>query len=138
VAAALAADGERKKENAALGLEHQPGYNEAQSARRDATRLRNGKCKSLELMLLEEHTISTFCKGTAAPGSVAKRRIGLLTNQTGVDFAGAVARLTVLAQASGSLRWTCSSVPSTVQTGTLDTIKPEANSKDEATGVPYL
>src|SRR3984893_3069294 len=61
------------------------GYNEAQSAARRYA-VRNGNVKS-GIDVLEEHNFDIL-QGSAAPGSAAKKRIGLLTKQTGVDCEG--------------------------------------------------
>jgi uncharacterized protein YbbC (DUF1343 family)/CubicO group peptidase (beta-lactamase class C family) len=106
------------------------GYNEAQSAARRYS-VRNGNVKS-GIDVLEEHNFDIL-QGTAAPGSVAKRRIGLLTNQTGVDSQGR-RTIDVLAQAPG-VSLDVLFGPEHGATGTLDTINL-SNSKDEATGIP--
>jgi uncharacterized protein YbbC (DUF1343 family)/CubicO group peptidase (beta-lactamase class C family) len=101
------------------------GYNEAQSAgRRVATR--NGSVKT-GLDVLEEHGFDGL------KGGQGKRKIGLVTNQTGVD-AGGRRNIDLLAGAPGvSLEAIFS--PEHGLTGTLDTTDIN-NSKDAATGVP--
>src|SRR5882762_175368 len=127
VAAALPLTASEKE---ALRWESITGYNEAQSAARRYS-VRNGNVKS-GIDVLEEHNFDIL-QGTAAPGSVAKRRIGLLTNQTGVDSQGR-RTIDVLAQAPG-VSLDVLFGPEHGATGTLDTINL-SNSKDEATGVP--
>src|ERR1700730_3049489 len=84
-------------EKETLRWESITGYNEAQSAARRYS-VRNGNVKS-GIDVLEAHNFDIL-QGTAAPGLVAKRRIGLLTNQTGVDSQGR-RTIDVLAQAPG-------------------------------------
>lgn len=101
------------------------GYNEAQSAARRMS-VRNGNVKT-GIDVLEEHDFDVLLVAGR------KKRIGLLTNQTGVDAQG---RRTIdaLAHASGvSLDMIFS--PEHGVTGTLDTTDVN-NSKDVATGVP--
>jgi len=101
------------------------GYNEAQSAARHVGP-RNGTVKS-GLDVLEAHQFDVL----QAPGQ--KKRIGLLTNQTGVDQDGR-RTIDVLAQAPGvSLDAIFS--PEHGVAGMLDTTDI-GNSKDAATGVP--
>jgi uncharacterized protein YbbC (DUF1343 family)/CubicO group peptidase (beta-lactamase class C family) len=101
------------------------GYNEAQTAaRRVATR--NGTVQT-GIDVLEAHNFDPL---RAATG---KKKIGLLTNQTGIDSQGR-RTIDVLAQAPGiSLEAIFS--PEHGVTGTLDTTDV-GNSKDAATGVP--
>jgi len=101
------------------------GYNEAQTAsRRVATR--NGTVLT-GIDVLEAHNFDPL---RAATG---KKKIGLLTNQTGMDGQGR-RTIDVLAQAPGiSLEAIFS--PEHGVTGTLDTTDIN-NSKDAATGVP--
>jgi len=101
------------------------GYNEAQTpARRVATR--NGAVLS-GIDVLERDNF------TELRGTSAKKKIGLLTNQTGVDAQGR-RTIDVVAQAPGiSLDAIFS--PEHGVTGTLDTTDI-SNSKDAATGVP--
>ena len=101
------------------------GYNEAQTAaRRVATR--NGAVQT-GIDVLEAHNFDVLSASTG------KKKIGLLTNQTGVDSQGR-RTIDVLAQAPGvSLDAIFS--PEHGVTGELDTTDI-ANSKDAATGVP--
>jgi uncharacterized protein YbbC (DUF1343 family)/CubicO group peptidase (beta-lactamase class C family) len=101
------------------------GYNEAQSAARRMS-VRNGSVKT-GIDVLEEHGFDVL--------QVAgrKKKIGLLTNQTGLDADGR-RTIDVLAQASGvSLDAIFS--PEHGVTGTLDTTDV-TNSRDAATGIP--
>ena len=117
-------------EKETLRWESITGYNEAQSAARRYS-VRNGNVKS-GIDVLEEHNFDIL-EGTAAPGSVTKRRIGLLTNQTGVDSEGR-RTIDVLAQAPG-VSLDVLFGPEHGATGMLDTTNL-SNSKDEATGIP--
>jgi uncharacterized protein YbbC (DUF1343 family)/CubicO group peptidase (beta-lactamase class C family) len=101
------------------------GYNEAQTAaRRVATR--NGAVQN-GIDVLEAHNFDVL------RASAGKKKIGLLTNQTGIDSQGR-RTIDVLAQAPGvSLDAIFS--PEHGVTGELDTTDI-ANSKDAATGVP--
>ena len=101
------------------------GYNEAQTAaRRVATR--NGAVQS-GIDVLEAHNFDVL------RASAGKKKIGVLTNQTGIDSQGR-RTIDVLAQAPGvSLDAIFS--PEHGVTGELDTTDI-ANSKDAATGVP--
>jgi len=122
VAAALALTVSEKEQ---LRLENITGYNEAQSAARKVA-ARNGSVK-VGLDVLEEHSFDVF---KAAEGS--KKKIGVLTNQTGMDAQGK-RTIDVLAQAPGiSLEAIFS--PEHGVAGTLDTTDI-GNSKDVATGV---
>jgi len=114
------------------------GYNEAQSAARRMS-ARNGTVKT-GIEVLEEHRFDVL-KGKSPPfenheGSdpqSAKKRVGLVTNQTGLDADGK-RTIDVLAQAPGvSLDAIFS--PEHGVTGTLDTTDIN-NSKDSATGIP--
>jgi uncharacterized protein YbbC (DUF1343 family)/CubicO group peptidase (beta-lactamase class C family) len=121
VAAALPLTASEKE---ALRWESITGYNEAQSAARRMS-VRNGSVKT-GIDVLEEHGFDVL--------QVAgrKKRIGVLTNQTGVDADG---RRTIdaLAQAPGvSLDAIFS--PEHGVTGTLDTLNV-SNSTDAATGI---
>jgi uncharacterized protein YbbC (DUF1343 family)/CubicO group peptidase (beta-lactamase class C family) len=151
VAAALSLTTSEKE---ALRWKSITGYNEAQSASRRMSS-RNGAVKT-GIDVLEEHGFDLFkAAGQAAgaqtsetnasetPSSPApasettttatKMRIGLVTNQTGVDADGK-RTIDVLAQAAGvSLQAIFS--PEHGVTGTLDTTDIN-NSKDAATGVP--
>ncbi len=101
------------------------GYNEPQTAARRMA-VRNGSVRT-GIDVLEGHGFEQL---RAAQG---KKRIGLLTNQTGVDSLGR-RTIDVLAQVPGvSLDAIFS--PEHGVTGTLDTTDM-ANSKDAATGVP--
>jgi uncharacterized protein YbbC (DUF1343 family)/CubicO group peptidase (beta-lactamase class C family) len=101
------------------------GYNEAQTAARRISS-RNGTVLT-GIDILEAHGFDLI-RGTAG-----KKRIGLLSNQTGVDAQGR-RTIDVLAQAPGvSLSAIFS--PEHGVTGTLDTADI-SNSKDAATGVP--
>ena len=122
VAAALPLTSSEKD---ALRWQSITGYNEAQSATRRMN-VRNGNVKT-GIDVLEEHSFDVL--------QVAgrKKRIGLLTNQTGVDADGR-RTIDVLAQAPGvSLDAIFS--PEHGVTGTLDTTDVN-NSKDAATGIP--
>ncbi len=109
----------------ALRWESITGYNEAQSAARRMS-TRNGTVKN-GIDVLEEHGFDVL--------QVAgrKKRIGLVTNQTGVDADGR-RTIDILAQAPGvSLEAIFS--PEHGVSGTLDTTDVN-NSKDAATGIP--
>jgi uncharacterized protein YbbC (DUF1343 family)/CubicO group peptidase (beta-lactamase class C family) len=100
------------------------GYNEAETAERRLAG-RNGMARS-GIDVLEARGFDLL-RGTAA-----KKKIGLLTNQTGVDSQGR-RTIDVLAQAPGvSLDAIFS--PEHGVTGTLDTIEV-GNSRDVATGI---
>jgi uncharacterized protein YbbC (DUF1343 family)/CubicO group peptidase (beta-lactamase class C family) len=102
------------------------GYNEAQSgARRLATR--NGTVKT-GIDVLEGNAFAALL----GPGG-EKKKIGLLTNQTGVDSAGR-RTIDVLAGVSG-LSLDAIFSPEHGVTGALDTTDV-VNTKDAATGVP--
>jgi uncharacterized protein YbbC (DUF1343 family)/CubicO group peptidase (beta-lactamase class C family) len=122
VAAALSLTVTEKEE---LRWQSITGYNEAQTAaRRVATR--NGTVQS-GIDVLEAHNFDVL------RASTGKKKIGLLTNQTGVDSQGR-RTIDVLAQAPGvSLEAIFS--PEHGVTGELDTTDI-ANSKDAATGIP--
>jgi len=101
------------------------GYNEAQTAERRVA-VRNGTVQT-GIDVLEAHGFDLI-RGTAS-----KKKIGLLTNQTGVDSQGR-RTIDVLAQATGiSLEAIFS--PEHGVTGSLDTTDI-GNSKDAATGIP--
>jgi uncharacterized protein YbbC (DUF1343 family)/CubicO group peptidase (beta-lactamase class C family) len=101
------------------------GYNEAFSAARRMS-TRNGTVRN-GIDVLEEHGFDVL---KSAEG---KKRIGLVTNQTGVDAQG-LRTIDVLAKAPGvSLDAIFS--PEHGVTGTLDTTDIN-NSKDAATGIP--
>jgi uncharacterized protein YbbC (DUF1343 family)/CubicO group peptidase (beta-lactamase class C family) len=120
VAAALPLTADEKEKLRWLSI---TGYNEAQSAARRAS-TRNGSVRT-GIDVLEEHGLDVLkVRG--------KKRIGLLTNQTGVDAQGQ-RTIDVLAQAPGvSLEAIFS--PEHGVTGTLDTTDIN-NSKDAATGI---
>ncbi len=112
-------------EQDALRLESITGYNEVRTASRHLT-IRNGTVQT-GVDVLEAHDFDVIRGGTE------KKKIGLLTNQTGVDSQGR-RTVDVLAQAPGvSLEAIFS--PEHGVTGTLDSTDI-ANSKDAATGVP--
>jgi uncharacterized protein YbbC (DUF1343 family)/CubicO group peptidase (beta-lactamase class C family) len=101
------------------------GYNEAQTAARRLG-VRNGEVQA-GIDVLEAHQFDVV------RGANAKKRIGVLTNQTGVDSQGQ-RTIDVLAHAPGvSLDAIFS--PEHGVTGTLDTTNI-GNSRDAATGVP--
>ncbi len=123
VAAALNLTPTEKEE---VRLKSVTGYNEAFSAARRMS-VRNGTVKN-GLDVLEDHGFDVL-----KPAGEGKKRVGLVTNQTGVDAAGR-RTIDVLAQAPGvSLDAIFS--PEHGVTGTLDTTDIN-NSKDAATGVP--
>jgi uncharacterized protein YbbC (DUF1343 family)/CubicO group peptidase (beta-lactamase class C family) len=122
VAAALPLTASEKE---ALRWKSITGYNEAQSAARRMS-VRNGSVKT-GIDVLEGHGFGVL--------QVAgrKKRIGVLTNQTGVDADGR-RTIDVLAQTPGvSLDAIFS--PEHGVTGTLDTLNV-SNSTDAATGIP--
>jgi uncharacterized protein YbbC (DUF1343 family)/CubicO group peptidase (beta-lactamase class C family) len=122
VAAALPLTVSQKEQ---LRLKSITGYNEAQTAARRLS-ARNGSVQT-GIDILEAHNFDVLRGGTA------KKRTGLLTNQTGVDSQGR-RTIDVLAEASGvSLDAIFS--PEHGVTGTLDTTDV-SNSKDAATGIP--
>ncbi len=121
-AAALQLSVSEKEEARLLNI---TGYNEAQTAARRMA-ARNGSVLT-GIDVLEAHQFSQIrdARGT--------RKIGLLTNQTGVDSQG-MRTVDVLAHAPGvSLQAIFS--PEHGVTGTLDTTDI-TNSKDAATGIP--
>ena len=112
-------------EKEALRWQSITGYNEAQSAARRMS-ARNGSVKN-GIDVLEAHGFDLL--------QIAgrKKKIGLVTNQTGLDAEGR-RTIDVLAQAPGvSLEAIFS--PEHGVTGTLDTTDV-TNSKDSATGIP--
>jgi uncharacterized protein YbbC (DUF1343 family)/CubicO group peptidase (beta-lactamase class C family) len=112
-------------ENDKLRCKSITGYNEAQTAARRVAS-RNGSVQT-GIDVLEAHGFDLI-RGTAA-----KKKIGLLTNQTGVDLQGR-RTIDVLSQAQGvSLDAIFS--PEHGVTGTLDTTDV-GDSRDAATGVP--
>ena len=112
-------------EKEALRWESITGYNEAQSAARRMS-VRNGSVKN-GIDVLEAHGFDVL--------QVAgrKKRIGLVTNQTGVDLDGR-RTIDVLAQAA-AVSLVAIFSPEHGVTGSLDTTDIH-NSKDAATGVP--
>jgi uncharacterized protein YbbC (DUF1343 family)/CubicO group peptidase (beta-lactamase class C family) len=122
VAAALPLTASEKE---ALRWQSITGYNEAQSAARRMG-ARNGSVKN-GIDVLEEHGFD------ALQVAGRKKKIGLLTNQTGIDADGR-RTIDILAHAPGvSLDAIFS--PEHGVTGTLDTTDV-TNSKDAATGIP--
>src|SRR5437870_5559338 len=125
VTAALALTPSEKER---LRWESITGYNESQTATRNIA-VRNGAVK-LGIDVLEEHNFE-FLLGPAGRDG-RKKKIGLLTNQTGVDSQGR-RTIDVLAQAPGiSLDAIFS--PEHGAAGVLDTTEI-GNSRDAATGV---
>jgi uncharacterized protein YbbC (DUF1343 family)/CubicO group peptidase (beta-lactamase class C family) len=122
VAAALPLTASEKE---ALRWKSITGYNEAQSAARRMS-TRNGSVKT-GIDVLEAHGFDLL----QVVGH--KKKIGVLTNQTGIDADGR-RTIDVLAQAPGVTLEAIFS-PEHGVTGTLDTTDV-ANSKDAATGVP--
>ncbi len=105
------------------------GYNEAQTAARHVA-TRNGTVQT-GIDVLEAHNFEPLRAATTGDAT-AKKRIGLLTNQTGIDSQGR-RTIDVLAQAPGiSLDAIFS--PEHGVTGELDTTHV-GNSTDAATGV---
>jgi uncharacterized protein YbbC (DUF1343 family)/CubicO group peptidase (beta-lactamase class C family) len=125
VAANLALTVGEKEE---LRLESITGYDEAQTASRRLA-ARNGSVRT-GIDVLEAHNFDVI--SGSAEMNVEKKKIGVLTNQTGVDSQGR-RTIDVLAQAPGvSLEAIFS--PEHGVTGALDTTDI-GNSKDAATGV---
>jgi len=121
VAAALPLTASEKE---ALRWQSITGYNEAQSAARRMNS-RNGSVKN-GIDVLEEHKFDILQIANR------KKRVGLVTNQTGIDADGR-RTIDVLAQAPGvSLDAIFS--PEHGVTGTLDTLHV-SDTKDDATGV---
>ena len=124
VAAALPLTVDEKDE---LRLKSITGYNEAQTASRRVAS-RDGSVQT-GIDVLEAHNFDSI----RAPEGKAKKKIGVLTNQTGIDRQGH-RTIDVLAQTPGiSLDAIFS--PEHGVTGALDTIHV-GNSTDAATGVP--
>lgn len=122
IAAALPLTADEKE---AVRSKSLTGYNEALTAGRRMSS-RNGTVKN-GIDILEDHGFDIL---KAAEG---KKRVGLVTNQTGIDAMGR-RTIDVLAQAPGvSLDAIFS--PEHGVTGTLDTTDV-TNTKDAATGVP--
>jgi uncharacterized protein YbbC (DUF1343 family)/CubicO group peptidase (beta-lactamase class C family) len=112
-------------ENEEVRFKSITGYNESQTAARRLA-VRNGAVKT-GIDVLEAHEFDLV------RGTTAKKKIGILTNQTGVDAEG-VRTIDVLARAPGvSLDAIFS--PEHGVTGTMDTTDV-GNSRDAATGVP--
>lgn len=101
------------------------GYNEAQTAARRLA-VRNGSVQT-GIDVLEAHSLDLI------KGTTEKKKIGLLTNQTGLDSQGR-RTIDVLAQAPGVALEAIFS-PEHGVTGTLDTTDID-NSLDAATGIP--
>jgi uncharacterized protein YbbC (DUF1343 family)/CubicO group peptidase (beta-lactamase class C family) len=113
-------------EQAQLRLESITGYNEAETAEHKLT-ARNGNVL-IGIDVVERQDFAAFHGNTTAP-----KRIGLLTNQTGIDAEGR-RTIDILAHAPRiSLQAIFS--PEHGVTGSLDTTDI-SNSKDAATGVP--
>jgi uncharacterized protein YbbC (DUF1343 family) len=124
------------------------GYNEALSASRRMNS-RNGIVKT-GIDVLEEHGFdvlkvasaagspsTTADEASAAPRAVPRKRIGLVTNQTGIDSQG-LRTIDVLAKASTEVPGIALEAifsPEHGVTGTLDTTHV-GNTTDEATGIP--
>jgi uncharacterized protein YbbC (DUF1343 family) len=121
-------------EKEALRWQSITGYNEAQSAARRMNS-RNGNVKN-GIDVLEEHGFDVLQgagRESSGQGRPLRAKIGLLTNQTGVDLGGR-RTIDVLAGAAGvSLEAIFS--PEHGVTGSLDTTDIR-NSKDAATGIP--
>ncbi|HZE25879.1 MAG TPA: exo-beta-N-acetylmuramidase NamZ domain-containing protein [Terriglobales bacterium] len=113
------------EENEKLRWQSITGYNEAQSAARKVA-TRNGRVKT-GIDVLEEHNFDLLRSGEG------KRKIGVVTNQTGVDSDGR-RTIDLLAGAPGlSLEAIFS--PEHGVTGSFDTTEV-GNSKDARTGTP--
>ncbi len=125
-------------EKEALRWKTLTGYNEAQSAGRRMS-ARNGTVKN-GIDVLEEHGFDVLKatsqapadEASAAPQAPRKKRIGLVTNQTGVDADGR-RTIDVLAQAPG-VELDAIFSPEHGVAGVLDSTDI-SNSKDAATGV---
>ncbi len=103
------------------------GYNDSFAAAR-RIKVRNGQVKT-GIDVFEEHNFDRL--RASEPGKV--RRIGVVTNQTGVDSAGR-RTIDILAQVEG-LKLAAIFSPEHSVTGTLDTTAI-GNTVDAATGVP--
>ena len=123
VAAALALDPVEAEKMRVAAL---TGYNEMQSAARKLP-ARNGTVKTGIDVLESSHFAALHPTKSGSP-----RRIGLLTNQTGIDADGR-RTIDILAKVPGILLDVIFS-PEHGVTGTLDTIHVN-NTKDEATGI---
>ena len=108
------------------------GYNEAMAGGRRLA-ARNGVVLN-GIDVLEQHNFDVLNSVPVDPAS-GKRRIGIITNQTGLDAQGR-RTIDVLAQAEG-VSLTVIFSPEHGVTGTLDKTDI-ANSKDAVTGVPVL
>lgn len=113
-------------EKEAVRLKSLTGYNDALSAGRRMS-ARNGTVKN-GIDVLEERGFDVL-----KPAGEGKKRIGLVTNQTGIDAEGR-RTIDVLAQAPG-VELDAIFSPEHGVAGVLDTTDI-SNSKDEATGVP--
>jgi uncharacterized protein YbbC (DUF1343 family)/CubicO group peptidase (beta-lactamase class C family) len=113
-------------ENEKLRLTRMTGYNESLMAER-RVRVRNGEVKA-GIDVLEQHAFRELHPDLAHPV-----RIGLVTNQTGVDAHGR-RTIDVLARVPG-LQLTAIFSPEHGVAGVLD-MTQIANSRDDATGVP--
>ncbi len=112
-------------EKDALRLKSLTGYNEAETAARRQA-VRNGSVQA-GIDVLEAHNFDVL------QSAAGKRRIGVLTNQTGIDSQGRRS-IDVLEHAPGiSLDAIFS--PEHGVTGTLDTTRA-GNTRDSATGIP--
>jgi len=122
-------------EKDALRWKSVTGYNEALSAARRMS-ARNGAVKN-GIDVLEEHGFDVLqpvaAVGVPFAAAPTKKRVGLVTNQTGVDASGR-RTIDVLAQAPG-VELDAIFSPEHGVTGTLDTTDIN-NSKDAATGIP--
>jgi uncharacterized protein YbbC (DUF1343 family)/CubicO group peptidase (beta-lactamase class C family) len=129
VAAALPLSASEKE---ALRWESITGYNEAQSAARRMS-VRNGSVK-VGIDVLEEHGFDALqvVGESSGRGRPLHKKIGVVTNQTGVDLDGR-RTIDVLAGAAGVTLEAIFS-PEHGVTGTLDTTDIN-NSKDATTGV---
>jgi len=105
------------------------GYNEAATASRN-TQVRNGSVKTGIDVLEESHFEMPWLRSANRRGS---KRIGLLTNQAGVDSEGR-RTIDVLAHAQG-MKLTAIFSPEHGAEGKLDTTQI-GNSHDAATGIP--
>ncbi|HKS73004.1 MAG TPA: serine hydrolase [Terriglobales bacterium] len=112
-------------EQEALRWKSITGYNETETAARRLA-VRNGDVKA-GIDVLEAHHFQEISGGETT------KRIGVLTNQTGVDAQGQ-RTIDVLAHAPG-ISLDAIFTPEHGVTGTLDTTNI-SNSKDDATGVP--
>jgi uncharacterized protein YbbC (DUF1343 family)/CubicO group peptidase (beta-lactamase class C family) len=123
VTAVLHLDPDEKEK---LRLQSTTGYNETQTAARRLAN-RNGMVRS-GIDVLEAHNFDVI-----AGAGGTKKKIGVLTNQTGIDLQGQ-RTIDVLAHAPG-VALTAIFSPEHGVTGTLDTTDIN-NSRDSAAGVP--